>query len=355
MATEDDQRVMPQPAEAGTPAPAGAERAAVVEVQDLRVEFATKAGVVHAVNGASYTVREGETLAVVGESGSGKSVTAQAVLGLLDPAIARITGGRILYRGDDLLRLRERRRRRLRGSKLSLIPQDAMASLDPLVPVGRQIGEMFRVHRGDSRGAARRHAVALMERVGIPSAERRANDLPHQFSGGMRQRIVIAIGVALSPDILIADEATSALDVTTQLQVRSMLSSLREELGMSLVFITHDLLAVRGFADRVVVMYAGRVVESGPVDAVFARPAHPYTEALLLSSPRLDGTTQLHPIPGRPPGLKRLVQGCAFAPRCAHRRASCDLQVPPVIELAGGRTSACLFAPDYRREPEEDS
>lgn len=344
-----------QPVEtSGASEPTQTPTAAVIEVQDLRVEFRTKAGVVHAVNGATFTIRRGETLAVVGESGSGKSVTAQTVMGLLEPSVAHVTGGQILYGGDNLLALGERQRRRLRGAKLSLIPQDAMAALDPLVPVGRQIGEMFTVHRGETRREALRQAVGLMERVGIPSASRRANDLPHQFSGGMRQRLVIAIGVALSPEVLIADEATSALDVTTQLQVRTMLSALRDELGMSLAFITHDLLAVRNFADRVVVMYAGRVVESGPVGPVFERPAHPYTEALLLSTPRIDGSAaQLRPIPGRPPGLARLAEGCAFAPRCAYRRAVCAVESPPTLELESGRRSACLFAPDYRQQAEE--
>jgi oligopeptide transport system ATP-binding protein len=323
----------------------------VLDVRNLHVEFHTNDGVLHAVNGASYSVEDGETLAVVGESGSGKSVTAQAVIGMLDPSATQVSG-EIIYRGEDLLALSERQRRRLRGTELALIPQDSMAALDPLVPVGRQIGEMFTVHRGASRRVALREAITLMKHVGIPSAERRATDLPHQFSGGMRQRLVIAMGVALSPDLLIADEATSALDVTTQLQVTTMLSSLRAELGMSLVFITHDLLAIRGFADRVVVMYAGRAVESGPVETIFASPAHPYTEALLLSTPRIDGSTQLRPIAGRPPGLKRLAEGCPFAPRCSYRRDVCSVERPPDIDLGRGHRSACLFAPNYRDDIE---
>ena len=333
----------------GVAKPARVVPATVLEVRDLHVEFRTKVGVIHAVNGASYTVREGEALAVVGESGSGKSVTAQVAMGLQDTAVARVTGGEILYRGDNLLRLGEANRRRLRGTKLALVPQDSMAALDPLVPVGRQIGEMFTVHRGESRREALRQAVDLMELVGIPSAARRAGDFPHQFSGGMRQRLVIAVAVALSPELLIADEATSALDVTTQLQVTTMLSRLRKELGMSLVFITHDLLAVRDIADWVAVMYAGRVVESGPADRVFSSPAHPYTEALLLSTPRIDGSVaQLRPIGGRPPGLASLAEGCAFAPRCAYRRDICSSEQPPALHLEDGRRSACLFAPNYR-------
>lgn len=328
----------------------------LLEISDLQVEFPTpEGGALRAVAGAGYSVRAGETLAVVGESGSGKTVTAQAVMGLLDPP-ARIVGGSIRFRDLDLLTLDERERRRLRGSKLALVPQDALAALDPLMPVGDQIAEMFVVHRETDLDEARREAVRLMERVGIPDAERRARDLPHRFSGGMRQRIVIAIAVSLSPELVIADEATSALDVTVQLQVVRMLNELKDELAMSVVFITHDLLAARDIADRVVVMYAGRTVEEGPVEEVFAAPTHPYTEALLLSTPRLGGgTSELRPIPGRPPGRERPATGCVFEPRCAYRRSVCVEQVPPLREVRPGGSSACHFAPDYHHPPEEEA
>lgn len=328
----------------------------MLEIRDLAVEFHTKVGVVHALNGAGYAVWPRETLAIVGESGSGKSVAALTVMGLLDPGLTRITKGEVLYKGTDLLKLKERERRRLRGSQLALIPQDAMAALNPVLPVGRQIAEMFEIHRGLRRAAAMAKAVELMERVGIPSAERRRRELPHQFSGGMRQRLAIAVAVAVSPELLIADEATSALDVTMQLQVIRILSELKSDLDMSLVFITHDLLAVRDIADRVAVMYAGRVVETGPVEEVFANPTHPYTEALLLSTPRLDGSVRtLRPIPGRPPGLERLYSGCPFASRCSYRRGICDTETPPLREVLPGRRSACHFAPDFHHQPVESA
>jgi oligopeptide transport system ATP-binding protein len=328
----------------------------VLEVRDLAVEFHTKVGVVHALAGVGYSVWPRETLAVVGESGSGKSVTAQTVMGLLDPRIAHVTAGEVLYKGVDLLTLKERERRRLRGSRISLIPQDAMAALNPVMPVGRQIAEMFEVHRDMDRKAATDEAVRLMERVGIASAQRRRKDLPHQFSGGMRQRLAIAVSVAVSPEILIADEATSALDVTMQLQIVQILNELKAELRMSLVFITHDLLAVKDIADRVAVMYAGRVVETGLVEEVFENPTHPYTEALLLSTPRLDGSARrLRPIPGRPPGLVRVHAGCPFAPRCSFRHAICDVETPPLRDVLPGRRSACHFAPDFHQAHVEAS
>jgi oligopeptide transport system ATP-binding protein len=269
-------------------------------------------------------------------------------MGLLDPRVARITRGEILYKGVNVLELPERSRRRLRGARIGFVPQDAMAALNPVIAVGSQIAEMFVVHEGLGRRAAMTKAVELMERVGIPAAAARKNDLPHQFSGGMRQRIAIAAAVALSPEMLIADEATSALDVTMQLQVIEMLEELKDEFHMSLVFITHDLLAVRDLADRVAVMYAGHVVETGGVDAVFENPAHPYTEALLLSTPRLEGNVrQLRPIPGRPPGLRQVDRGCPFAPRCSYREAVCDSSVPPLREVLPERRSACHFAPNF--------
>ncbi len=323
----------------------------VLEVRDLRVRFEQPNGtIVHAVTGAGYSLRAGETLAVVGESGSGKSVCAAAILGLLEHT-ARVEGS-VLYRGRDLLALDDGELRKLRGNEISLVPQDAMAALNPLIPVADQIAELFILHQRLGRGEARERASELIERVGVTPAAQRARDLPHQFSGGMRQRLVIAMAVALEPDVLIADEATSALDVAIQLEILDMLDDLQVELGMSILLVTHDLLSVRDVADRVVVMYGGRVVEEGPVEAVFANPTHPYTEALLLSTPRLDGSVkQLRPIEGRPPGTNRVADACAFEPRCRYRRDRCALERPALREVAPQVSSACHFAPDFGADP----
>lgn len=323
----------------------------VLEVRDLRVRFEQPNGTtVHAVTGAGYSLRAGETLAVVGESGSGKSVCAAAILGLLEPT-ARVEGS-VLYRGRDLLTLDDSELRKLRGNEISLVPQDAMAALNPLIPVADQIAEVFVLHQRLDRKEARERAIDLIERVGVLPAAQRARELPHQFSGGMRQRLVIAMAVALQPNVLIADEATSALDVSIQLEILDMLDDLQVELGMSILLVTHDLLSVRDVADRVVVMYAGRVVEEGPVEAVFANPTHPYTEALLLSTPRLDGSAkQLRPIEGRPPGTSRLADACPFEPRCRYRRDRCALERPALRDVAPHVSSACHFAPDFEATP----
>ncbi|TGN81454.1 ABC transporter ATP-binding protein [Streptomyces bauhiniae] len=316
----------------------------LLEVRDLHVEFRTRDGVAKAVNGVSYGVGAGETLAVLGESGSGKSVTAQAVMGILDMPPGRITGGQILFQGRDLLTMKEEERRKTRGAGMAMIFQDALSALNPVLTVGDQLGEMFTVHRGMSRKDARKRAVELMDRVRIPGAAQRVRDYPHQFSGGMRQRIMIAMAIALEPALVIADEPTTALDVTVQAQVMDLLAELRREYDMGLVLITHDLGVVADVADRIAVMYAGRIVESAPVHDIYKAPAHPYTRGLLDSIPRLDHKgRELYAIRGLPPSLTRIPPGCAFHPRCAMARDVCRTDEPPLYPAGPDRVSACHF------------
>ncbi|MFD6229527.1 ABC transporter ATP-binding protein [Streptomyces sp. NPDC060232] len=319
----------------------------LLDVRDLHVEFKTRDGVAKAVNGVHYSVDEGETLAVLGESGSGKSVTAQAVMGILDVPPGRIAGGEILFKGRDLLKMKEDERRRIRGAEMAMIFQDALSALNPVLTVGAQLGEMYEVHRGTSRKDARAKAVELMDRVRIPAAKQRVGDYPHQFSGGMRQRIMIAMALALEPSLIIADEPTTALDVTVQAQVMDLLAELQRELNMGLILITHDLGVVADVADRIAVMYAGRIVEAAPVHEIYKAPAHPYTRGLLDSIPRLDQKGQeLYAIKGLPPNLLRIPPGCAFNPRCPMAQEVCRSDVPPlypVTESPVPRASACHF------------
>ncbi|MEV6564204.1 ABC transporter ATP-binding protein [Streptomyces kronopolitis] len=330
------------------PEPAGSAAAVaeppLLDVRDLRVEFRTRDGVAKAVDGVSYHVARGQTLAVLGESGSGKSVTAQAVMGILDSPPGFVTGGEVLFQGRDLLTLRREERRRIRGAKMAMIFQDALSSLNPVLSVGAQLGEMFQVHEGMSRKEARARAVELMERVKIPAARERVGDYPHQFSGGMRQRIMIAMALALGPDLIIADEPTTALDVTVQAQVMDLLAELQRELTMGLILITHDLGVVADVADTIAVMYAGRIVETAPVHQLYKAPAHPYTRGLLDSIPRLDQKgRQLYAIKGMPPNLTAIPPGCPFHPRCPLVRDVCRTDPPPLYEVGPGRTSACHF------------
>ncbi|MEV5465386.1 ABC transporter ATP-binding protein [Streptomyces griseoincarnatus] len=316
----------------------------LLEVRDLHVEFRTRDGVAKAVNGVTYGVDEGETLAVLGESGSGKSVTAQAVMGILDTPPGRITGGEVVFQGRDLLKLREEERRRIRGAEMAMIFQDALSALNPVLTVGDQLAEMFTVHRGMSRKDARAKAVELMDRVRIPAARERVRQYPHQFSGGMRQRIMIAMAIALEPALIIADEPTTALDVTVQAQVMELLAELQREYRMGLILITHDLGVVADVADRIAVMYAGRIVESARVHEIYKAPAHPYTRGLLDSIPRLDHKgRELYAIKGLPPNLTRIPPGCPFHPRCPLARDVCTTDDPPLYEVSGTRGSACHF------------
>ncbi|MEU6840789.1 ABC transporter ATP-binding protein [Streptomyces sp. NPDC046716] len=316
----------------------------LLEVRDLNVEFRTRDGIAKAVNGVNYTVDEGETLAVLGESGSGKSVTAQAVMGILDMPPGKITGGEVLFRGQDLLKLKEEERRKIRGAEMAMIFQDALSSLNPVLSVGEQIGELFTVHRGMSRKDAKAKAVELMDRVRIPAAKERVGQYPHQFSGGMRQRIMIAMALALEPALIIADEPTTALDVTVQAQVMDLLAELQRELHMGLILITHDLGVVADVADKIAVMYAGRIVEQAPVHEIYRAPAHPYTKGLLESIPRLDQKGQeLYAIKGLPPNLMNIPPGCAFNPRCPMAQDVCRTDVPPLADVSESRRSACHF------------
>jgi oligopeptide transport system ATP-binding protein len=339
--------------------PARAGGGPVLEVEDLAVEFRTDAGVVHAVNGVSYSLERGQTLAILGESGSGKSVGAQAVMGILDTPPAYVTRGAVRFGGEDLLAMTPAQQRGVRGEGISMIFQDALSALNPVFTVGYQIGEMFRAHRGATRRQARAHAVELLERVRIPAAAQRVDDYPHQFSGGMRQRVMIAMALALDPEVLIADEPTTALDVTVQAQVMELLAALQAETGMGMVLITHDLGVVNEVADRVAVMYAGAIVETGTVDEVFTRPAHPYTEGLMASVPQVEAKgTRLRPITGAPPDLSAIPPGCSFSPRCPRARSGreaaaqrdCFRDEPPLRRVAPGREAACHYSEEVLGE-----
>ena len=319
--------------------------APLLQVNDLHVEFRTRDGVARAVNGANFYLRPGETLAILGESGCGKSVTAQAIMGILDTPPGYVTRGEVRYRGVDLLRLSEREQRKVRGNRIAMIFQDALSALNPVYTVGFQIGELFRVHRGMSRADAKRRSIELLDQVRIPAAKQRIGDYPHQFSGGMRQRVMIAMALALDPEVLIADEPTTALDVTVQAQIMGLLRELQHQRDMGLILITHDMGVVADVADRISVMYAGQVVEEAPVYDIYARPAHPYTRALLESIPRLDFKgQQLNVIRGLPPALTDIPRGCAFNPRCGYAQEPCRHDpAPPAYTIAPARTTRCHF------------
>ena len=313
----------------------------LLTVNDLSVEFSGRR-IVRAVRGLSYRIGPGESLGLVGESGSGKSVSALAVLGLLPRRIGRVTGGSVVFEGRELVGLREDSLRRVRGERIAMIFQDPLSSLNPVLTIGRQITEALETHRGMGRSQARRRSVELLEMVGIPDARGRVDNYPHQFSGGMRQRAMIAMALACEPALLIADEPTTALDVTIQAQVLDLLARLRRELGMAILLITHDLGVVAGFTDRLAVMYAGRVVEAGTTQEVLADPGHPYTIGLLRSLPRLDRPRQLEltPIPGSPPDLASELSGCPFAPRCAWRLPECWSTDPGLSPVHGADNGA---------------
>ena len=316
----------------------------LVEVRDLSVEFRSKTGNVKAVKGVNFSLHQSETLAILGESGSGKSTVALAMMGLLPKPNGHIDGGNIYFQGKDLVRLRESERRRLRGSQMSMIFQDPLSALNPVYTVGFQIGEVLRVHKRMSRSKIKNAVIELMEQVRIPDARKRFNDYPHQFSGGMQQRIMIAIALALEPKVLIADEPTTALDVTVQAQIMNLLKELQKTEKMGLVLISHDLGVVANNADRVAVMYAGNMVETGKVEEVFQNPAHPYTVGLMESLPSLNkNTDRLIPIKGSPPNLLTPPKGCAFHPRCPLARDKCKSVVPGLKKVSEGRESACHF------------
>ena len=325
----------------------------LLAVENLSVEFRIEDGIVKAVNSLSYTLDRHETLAILGESGSGKSVSAQAVMGILDTPPGFVTSGSVEFQGVDLLQLPEDvMAKDVRGQKIAMVFQDALTALNPVFTVGWQIGEMLRKHRGMSKKEAKEQAIELMERVKIPDARDRVNAYPHEFSGGMRQRAMIAMALSLDPDVLIADEPTTALDVTVQAQIMELLHDLQSETGMGLILITHDLGVVAEVCDRIVVMYAGRIAEEGSVDEVYHHPAHPYTLGLMDSIPRPDiHTGRLNPIQGAPPDLLDIPPGCAFHPRCPYVRSECSGEIPPLVDIGRGRhESACLFWEEVERD-----
>jgi oligopeptide transport system ATP-binding protein len=319
------------------------EKKVILDIKDLRTTFDTHDGLVHAVNGISYQLHEGESLGIVGESGCGKSVSMLSVMKLLQEPPADIQAEYIRFHDKDLSRLSVSEMQNIRGSQVAMIFQDPMTSLNPVLTIGFQLKEPLQLHLGLSNEEAEERAAELLQLVGIPEARQRLDDYPHQFSGGMRQRAMIAMGLACNPSLLIADEPTTALDVTIQAQIIDLVKRLRDQLGMALIWITHDLGVVAGLAERVIVMYAGFIVEEAHVDDLYEDPRHPYTKALLRSLPRMDGTREgkLDTIEGLPPDLIALPVGCPFAARCGYVKDKCREINPPLDEIAPGRKVAC--------------
>jgi len=323
---------------------------ALLDVRSLRTQFHTSAGVIRAVDGVSWDVRKGETVALVGESGCGKSVSALSVLRLVSAPAGRIVDGEIIFKGRNLLSLPEEEMRRIRGREIGMIFQEPMTSLNPVLTIGRQLTETLETHLGTTSAQAEARAAALLSLVGITDGARRLGQYPHQFSGGMRQRIMIAMALSCDPALVLADEPTTALDVTIQAQILELMKSLSRRLGVAMLIITHNLGVVARYADRVNVMYAGKIVERATARELYANPRHPYTLGLLRSVPRLDEPrrARLQPIPGQPPDLSRLPVGCSFAPRCAYAVDRCREQPPPLEEVADAHVSACWLAKDLR-------
>lgn len=322
----------------------------ILQVEDLVTHFYTPEGVVHAVNGVSFSLHEGQTLGIVGESGCGKSVTVLSCLRLIAIPPGKIEGGRALFNGRDLLRMPEDELRQVRGGQIGFVFQDPMTSLNPVIRIGDQVAEPLEIHQGLSKNASRDRVIELLRLVGIPEAEKRLDDYPHQFSGGMRQRVMIAMALACNPQLLIADEPTTALDVTIQAQIVELVKRLRDELGMAVIWITHDLGIIAGLAEQVVVMYAGFIIEEAPVVELYKNPQHPYTLGLLGSLPSLQegGERRLNTIQGVPPTLYREPKGCPFAPRCAYAVEKCKLN-PPLLPVREGHRVACWVDPQTRR------
>src|SRR5512146_861138 len=315
----------------------------LLDVRDLKVEFQTLEGIVHAVNGVSVSVEPGCTLGIVGESGCGKSVSVLSVMRLIPQPPGRILTGQVKFDGRDLLRLSPAEMQEVRGKDISMIFQDPMTSLNPVLTIGRQIGETMMVHKGLSENEARRAAIELLDQVGIPNPAMRLDDYPHHFSGGMRQRVMIAMALSCKPKLLIADEPTTALDVTIQVQILDLVKQLRDQMGMAVIWISHDLAVIAELADRVSVMYSGYVVEEADVFQLYRQPLHPYTLALLQSLPRMDTgeLDQVTAIPGSPPDATRLPPGCPFAPRCRFAINRCVRENPPLMEAALDHRAAC--------------
>ncbi len=315
----------------------------LLEIENLRTQFFTSAGTVRAVDGISYNVDEGEAAAIVGESGCGKSVSALSILRLIPDPPGRIVGGSIRFKGIDLLQLSDVEIRSVRGRRIAMVFQEPMTSLNPVLTIGLQLTETLTHHLGMTKQAARARAVELMGMVGISDPERRLSQYPHHFSGGMRQRVMIAMALCCEPELIIADEPTTALDVTIQAQILELMKDLTRRLGVALIIITHNLGVVARYADRVHVMYAGKIIEQGTARQIYHEPGHPYTIGLLHSVPRLDQPRKekLDPIEGQPPDLARLDEGCAFRPRCRYAVERCATEIPPLEELGDGHYSAC--------------
>lgn len=320
----------------------------LLDVRNLRTHFHTSTGVVRAVDGVSWDVRKGETVALVGESGCGKSVSALSVMRLVSAPAGRIVGGEIIFKGRNLLALSEEEMRRVRGREIGMIFQEPMTSLNPVLTIGRQLTETVETHLGMTSAQAQARAVELLSLVGIPDGARRLRQFPHQFSGGMRQRIMIAMALACDPALVLADEPTTALDVTIQAQILELMKSLSRRLGVAIMMITHNLGVVARYADRVNVMYAGKIVERATAREIYANPRHPYTLGLLRSVPRLDEPrrAKLQPIPGQPPDLSRLPAGCSFAPRCTYATDRCRQEEPALEPVTADHLSACWLAKD---------
>jgi oligopeptide/dipeptide ABC transporter ATP-binding protein len=320
--------------------------ATLLEVRDLRTHFFTQAGVVKAVDGVSFTLEEGETLGLVGESGCGKSMSALSIMRLVPDPLGKTVGGEIIFDGQDLLKLPDTEIRHVRGKQIAMVYQEPMTSLNPVLSIDRQLTEALELHLSMSRTEARREAVRRLEQVGIPDPERRLKQFPHQFSGGMLQRVMIAMALSCNPKLIIADEPTTALDVTIQAQILDLMKNLGKEYGVSLLIITHNLGVVARYADRVNIMYAGKIVERGTAREIYRQPSHPYTLGLLNSVPRLDlpRTEKLDPIEGQPPDLLNLPAGCAFRERCRFAIARCAAEIPSLQQVSAGHLSACFVA-----------
>jgi len=319
----------------------------LLQIKDLTTQFFTEEGVVHAVDGVTYDVQEGETLGLVGESGCGKSVSALSILRLIPNPPGKITNGEIFFEGEDLLKMDEEEIRHIRGNRIAMIFQEPMTSLNPVLTIGRQLTEALELHLRMDRAAATKRAAELLDMVGIPSAAARLSEYPHQFSGGMRQRVMIAMGLSCNPKLLLADEPTTALDVTIQAQILELMARLSRELGTAVVIITHNLGVVARYADRVNVMYAGKIIETASAAELYANPRHPYTIGLLKSVPRLDETRKdrLQPIEGSPPDLVNIPRGCSFAPRCTYKIDKCTEETPPLMQAADKHYAACWVMP----------
>jgi oligopeptide transport system ATP-binding protein len=317
----------------------------LLEVKNLRTQFFTQDGVVKAVEDVSFYVMPGETLGVVGESGSGKSITGLSIMRLIPNPPGKIVNGEVIFEGQDLLKLNDDQIRRIRGNQIAMIFQDPMTSLNPVLTINRQISEALQLHMGMSKDQAKARSIELLRMVGIPNAEERIDQYPHQFSGGMRQRVMIAMALSCDPKLLIADEPTTALDVTIQAQILDLMRSLQAERDTGVIMITHSMGVVAGMADRVQVMYAGSIVETATTEEIFANPRHPYTVGLMKSIPRLDARERerLEPIRGLPPDLIDLPDICPFVPRCDYAREKCEQKRPPLLEVAPGHMSACWF------------